>query len=183
MRLIVGTLAAAAIAVASPALAQAQAGINVGMKITDASGGAVGTVSGIKGDNILVKTDKHEVLLPKSSFTVGQGKLLFGMTQAQLDAEIEKTAAAASAAIATGATVKSVDRAAVGTIESVADGKVTIALSGGQKIQVEQSGVRGNADGTVTVGLTSTQLQAQVQAQPAAPAAVDAAAPSSTSGN
>lgn len=170
MRLIIGTLAAVGIALASPAAAQAQAAINVGMQITDAAGGAVGTVSGIKGDNILVKTDKHEVLLPKSSFTAGGGKLLFGMTQAQLDAEIEKTASAASAAIVAGAAVKSVDGAPVGTIDSIADGKVTIALSAGQKIQVEQAGVRGNADGSVTVGLTSAQLQAQVQAQPAAPA-------------
>ena len=53
--------------------------------------------------------------------------------------------------------------------------KVTIALTAGTKIQVDQSGVAGNPDGSVTVGLTSAQLQAQVQ--PAA-AVTPAAAPS-----
>src|SRR6185437_2178382 len=86
MRLI--ALTAVGLMIAAPAVAQAPAGINVGMQITDTSGGAVGTVAEVKGDNLLVKTAKHEVMLPKSSFSVSNGKLLFGMTQAQLDAEI-----------------------------------------------------------------------------------------------
>ena len=48
----------------------------------------VGTVTAIKGDNLVIKTDKHEVQLPKSSFTFANGKALFGMTQAQLNAEV-----------------------------------------------------------------------------------------------
>lgn len=165
MRLIISMLAAAGLAGAAPAVAQA---IAPGMPVTDAAGASVGTVTAVKGDNLLIKTDKHEVLLPKSSFTAGNGKLLFGMTQAQLDAAIEKNMAAASAAVVAGASVKSTDGAAVGTIESVADGKVTIALTSGSKIQIDQNGARGNPDGSVTVGLTSAQLAAQVQAQPAA---------------
>ena len=56
------------------------------MQVTDASGGSVGTVKAIQGANLLIKTDKHEALLPTTSFTLADGKLLFGMTQAQLDA-------------------------------------------------------------------------------------------------
>ena len=82
----------------APALAQQAAAISLGMRVTDASGGVVGTVSGLNGDNVMLKTDKHDVLLPKSSFTASNGKLLFGMTQAQLNAEIEKSTAAASSA-------------------------------------------------------------------------------------
>jgi len=170
MRLIVGTLTAVGLALASPAVAQAQAGVNVGMQVTDAAGGLVGTVTAIKGENLLVKTAKHEALLPKSSFTVANGKLLFGMTQAQLDAEIEKNLAAANAAIAAGATVKGTGGTAVGKIESVADGNVVIALDGGKKIQVPQTALRGNADGSVTIGYTADQLQALVQGEPAAQA-------------
>jgi preprotein translocase subunit YajC len=133
------------------------------MQVTDAAGGTVGIVTGIKGDNIQVKTDKHDALLPKSSFTVANGKLLFGMTQAQLDAEIEKSLAAANSAIVAGATVNGTGGAKVGTIDSVADGKVTITLEGGKKIAVPQEGVRGNADGTVTIGYTAAQLEALVQ--------------------
>jgi preprotein translocase subunit YajC len=170
MRLIVGTLTAAGLMMATPALAQAQAGINVGMQVTDTAGGAVGTVTAIKGGNLLVKTDKHEALLPRTSFSVANGKLLFGMTQAQLDAEIEKNLSAANAAIVAGATVKGLQGTQIGTIDSVADGKVTIALPSGKKIAVAQDGVRGNPDGTVTVGLSADQLDAQVRSGSPAPA-------------
>jgi len=162
MRLIVGSLTAVGLMIAAPAVAQAQAAIGVGMQITDASGGAVGTVTAVKGDNLLVKTDKHEVLLPKASFAVSDGKLLFGMTQAQLDAEIEKNLAASSAAIVAGATVKGSAGTQVGTIESVAGGKATIALQNGKKIAVPQEGLRGNSDGSVTIGYSSEQLEALV---------------------
>jgi preprotein translocase subunit YajC len=127
-------------------------------------------VTAIKGDNLLVKTDRHEALLPKTSFTVSNGKLLFGMTQAQLDAEIEKNLSAANASIVAGATVKGLGGTTVGKIDSVADGKVTITLQDGKKIAVAQDGVRGNPDGTVTVGLSADQLEAQVSSGSSPPA-------------
>ena len=170
MRLIIGTLTAVGIGLASPALGQGMQVTTIapGIHIVDAAGAPVGTVIAVKGDNLQVKTDKYEALLPRSSFSIGNGKLLFGMTQAQLDAQIEQSAAAATSAIVAGATVKSVDGASIGKIDAVADGKVTIALTAGTKIAVDQNGVRGNPDGTVTVGLTSAQLQAQVQPASAA---------------
>jgi hypothetical protein len=167
MRLISVIVACSALAVSAPALAQA---ITPGMQIVDATGAAVGTVAGVQGDNILVKTDKHETLVPKASFTINGGKALFGMSQAQLNAEIEKTQTAASASIAAGATVKGLNGAEIGKIDSVSETGVIIALPSGQKIQVGRSGVRGNADGTVTVGLTAEQVNAQLQAQPPAAA-------------
>ena len=51
---------------AAPAQAQA---ITVGMQVTDTAGAPVGTVTAIQGDNLVVKTDKHEALLPRTSFT------------------------------------------------------------------------------------------------------------------
>ena len=184
--ILLASLALGATAVALPAAAQQAAtppaakpatpgGFTVGAVVSDTAGGQVGTVTKVDAQNVTVKTDKHEVLLPRSSFTIGNGKLRFGLTQAQLDAQIEQSAAAASSAVVAGATVKSVDGVDIGKIDAVADGKVTIALTAGTKIQVDQSGVAGNPDGSVTVGLTSAQLQAQVQ--PAA-AVTPAAAPS-----
>jgi preprotein translocase subunit YajC len=182
MRLIVGTLTALGLFVAAPA--QAQAGINVGMQVTTSAGAPVGTVTAIKGDNLLVKTDKHEALLPKTSFTVSNGKLLFGMTQAQLDAQIEQSVAAANAAVVAGATVKGIAGTQVGTIDSVADGKATITLQSGKKIAVPQEGLRGNADGTVTIGYSSEQLEALVQGSGSSTDASATSAPASdTSGN
>ena len=164
MRLILGTFAALGIALAAPAAAQ-----SVGMQIVDTAGAPVGTVTAIQGDNLLVKTDKHEALLPKASFTLHDGKLLFGLTQAQLDSKIEESAAASQKAIVAGATVNGTGGAAVGKIEAVDNDKVTIALTSGKKIQVPSSGLRGNADGTVAIGYTAEQLDALVNGGASAP--------------
>lgn len=176
MRLIIA-LAAAGLAAGAPAAAQAPAqaqAITVGMQVADAAGGQVGIVSAMKGDNLVIKTDKHEVMLPKTSFTAAEGKLLFGMTQAQLNAEIEKNLAAANAAIVAGATVKGLTGTALGKIDVLADGNATIALDSGKLIQVQQAALRGNTDGSVTIGYTAEQLQALLQ-DAAAPAAAEAA--------
>ena len=163
MRLILGAFTAVALALSAPALAQA---ITVGMPVTDASGGAVGTVAAVQGDNILIKTDRHEALLPKSSFAVSENKLLFGLTQAELNAKIESSLAAADSAIVAGAKVKGSGGTEIGTIDAVEADTVTIVLASGQKIQVGRNAVRGNSDGTVSVGYTAEQLQAVIDGQP-----------------
>ena len=186
MRLILGSVAALTIALAipaGPALAQAQAAVSVGMQVTDASGAPVGTVAAIQGANLLIRTDKHEALLPRTSFSVNGNKLLFGMTQAQLDSEIEKNLSAANAAIVAGASVKGTGGSAVGTIESVADGKVTIALQDGKKIAVPEQGLRGNPDGTVTIGYTAAQLEALVQSGTSATAGASTSGSATTDGS
>lgn len=157
MRLILGTITALGLAVAAPATAQ-----SVGMQIVDTAGGVVGTVTAIKGDNLQIKTDKHEALLPKASFTLADGKLLFGMTQAQLDAQIDAGMAASQKAIVAGAAVNGSGGASVGKIEAVDGGNATIALTSGKRIQVPLTGLRGNADGTVTIGYTADQIEALV---------------------
>jgi len=181
MRLIVGTLTAVGLLFAAPAVAQA--GMNVGMQVTDASGAAVGTVKAVQGTNLLIKTDKHEALLPSTSFTVSNGKLLFGMTQTQLDAEIEKNLSAASASIVAGATVKGIGGTQVGTIDSVADGNATITLQDGKKIAVPQAGLRGNTDGSVTIGYSAAQLEELVKGAAASGGESPDAATTNTSGN
>ena len=157
MRLILGTFAALSALVAVPALAQ-----SVGMQVVDASGVPVGTVTAVQGDNVQIKTDKHEALLPKTSFTVDGSKLLFGLTQAQLNSKIEESAAASQKAIVTGATVSGTSGTVVGKIEAVDKGQVTIALTYGKRLQVPITGLRGNSDGTVTIGYTAEQLEALV---------------------
>jgi hypothetical protein len=164
MRLILGTFAALGVALAAPAAAQ-----SVGMQVVDTSGAPVGTVTAIQGDNIQIRTDKHDALLPKSGFTLNNGKLLFGMTQAQLDSKIEEASAASAKSIAAGATVKGSAGSDVGKIDSVAGANVTITLASGKKLQVPASGLRGNPDGTVTIGYTAEQLDALVGGSGAAP--------------
>jgi preprotein translocase subunit YajC len=157
MRIILATLTALGVVIAAPAAAQ-----SVGMPIVDTAGAPVGTVMAINGDNLQVKTDKHEVLLPKASFTLNNGKLLFGMTQAELNSKIEESEAAAQKAIAAGATVNGTGGKAVGKIEAVETDTATLALDSGKKIRVPKDALRGNPDGTVTIGYTADQLDALV---------------------
>lgn len=163
MRIFSALAALSAFSLSAPSLAQA---IAPGMQITGPDGAAVGTVKAVQGENLLVSTGTHDVLVPKASFTAANGKLLFGMTQAQLNAQVEQSTAAANAAVAAGATVKGLGGADLGKVDSVTADAVVIGLPSGQRVQIPRKGVRGNADGTVTVGLTADQLNAQVQGAP-----------------
>ncbi|MBV9930437.1 MAG: hypothetical protein JO013_05790 [Alphaproteobacteria bacterium] len=166
MRNILIALSLTAAALPGAALAQAPAGIAAGMTVKDTAGGTVGTVARVDGGFVIVKTDKHEVRLPANSFTPHEGALLFGMTQAQLDAEVEKSLAAAAAKIAPGATVTGTAGAVVGTISAVDDQTVTIKLASGNLVRVPRSGVAPGPNGVV-VGATAADLEAA--AKPAAP--------------
>jgi len=148
----------------SPAFAQTAPPANafaVGTLVTDANGGAVGTVTAVNGDIVTVKTDRLEANLSKSSFTPNEGKLLVGLTQAELNAAVEKDKAAADASLAVGATVKGTGGATLGTIDAIDAEFVTIKLASGNKVRIPRSGIVGAATGAV-VGLTAEQLEAQV---------------------
>jgi preprotein translocase subunit YajC len=132
------------------------------MQVVDPKGAAVGTVSGVTGDLVVVKTDRHEVSLPKSSFTLDQGKLLFGMTQAELNAASEKSIADAAAALVAGATVKGSGGESVGTIDSIDAEFATIKLTSGKQVRVPRSGLGVSAEGPV-IGMSAAQLEAQAQ--------------------
>ena len=158
MKLILRSIAVLSLTVAAPmapSIAQ-----TAGQQVVDTTGAAVGTVVRVDGGNVIIKTDKHEVALPKASFTPNEGKLLFGMTQAQLNAEVEKSQAEAAKAIAAGATVKGSDGAVAGTIDAVDADTVTIKLASGALVRVPRSGVAAG-NGEVVVGLTAAELQAQ----------------------
>ena len=167
------TICACAAAMAVTALsidaaaAAAPAEIQPGMQVVDPSGGVVGTVTGINGTNLVLKTSKHEVALPMASFTANEGKLLFGMTAAQLDAAADQQAAASSAAIVVGAQVFGSDGAAAGTVEAVDDSFVTIKLTGGQSLRISRNEVSGNDKGVALAVTTAKINEIAAQAAPA----------------
>ena len=163
MRKYISTIAFTSLALAAPI--QSAAAQSVGMQVVDTSGGLVGTVTALNGQTVTVKTDKHEVAMPRASFTLDKGKLLFAMTQAQLNAEIDKTQAAAAAAVVPGTTVKGSAGTVVGTIDAVDTETITVKLQSGSLLRVPRSGIAAG-NGEVTVGLTAAEIQAQ--ASPAA---------------
>jgi len=168
MRLIFATLALASASIAvSPAAhaqaAAATASITPGMAVVDTNGGAVGSVISVNGDTLVINTGKHQAAVGTASVTPFKGKLLIGMTQAELDAATEKTLAEAAAQIVPGATVKGSGGAVLGTIESLDAAAATIKLTSGESVRIPRTGMAAGADGVV-VGLTADQLKAQLGA-------------------
>lgn len=156
MRLFV-LLASASLALAGPAFAQADA-FKVGAEVLDSSGNPVGTVTAVQGDVITVKTDKLDANLGKGSFANQDGKLYIGMSQAELNATVEKDKAAAEASLAVGAQVKDAAGAAVGTIEAIDAEFVTLKLASGKSVRIPRNGIAGSATGAV-VGLSAADLE------------------------
>ena len=137
----------------------------VGMMVVDTQGGAVGTITAVAADTVTVKTAKHEAALPKTSLTISEGKALFGLTQAQLDASVEQALATMPRpGLKVGAAVKGAGGESVGTIEAVEGENVTIVLTAGQRISIPRSGIAVEADGGGRIGLTAAELQAKVEA-------------------
>ena len=140
----------------------------IGMMVVDAQGGPVGTITGLAADTVTVKTAKYQAQLPRTSLTISEGKALIGMTQAELDASVEKTLLTMSAGLKAGAAVKARGGENVGTIEAIDAQTVTIALSGGQRINIPRWGIVAHPEGGGIIGLTAAELEAQVKtSQPA----------------
>jgi preprotein translocase subunit YajC len=157
-RAIILPLVAIGLTSAPAAWAQAD-GIAAGAAVKDTSGGAVGTVLRVDGDHFIVKTDRHEVRLPRTSFTAAEGALLFAMTQAQLNAAVEEAKAQAEAKVAPGAAVTGAGGASVGTIVAVDAEFVTVKLNAGGAVRLPRSAVGAGPNGVVT-SLTAAELAA-----------------------
>ncbi len=144
-----------------PAIAQQAPAITVGMQVVDTANAAVGQIVAMRDGTVTLKTDRHEIPLPATSFALRDGKLFFAMTRAQLNAEYDKALAAAEASLAVGATVKGLGGTPVGTIESIDDQKVVIKLTSGQVVQLPRNGIAGGQDGAV-IGITAADLAKKV---------------------
>ena len=150
-------LASAALVAASPAFARAD-GFAVGTEVLDSAGNPVGTVTAVDGDVVTVKTDKLDANLGKSSFAQQEGKLYIALSQADLNALIEKDRAEAEASLAVGASVKDDAGAAVGTIEAIDAEFVTLKLASGKSVRIPRNGIAGSATGAI-VGLSADVLE------------------------
>jgi preprotein translocase subunit YajC len=166
-------LAAAAVpATAQTAAAGAQSGVSVGAKVVDTAGGEVGTVISIDGDNLLVKTDRHEVALPKTSFTPTDKGLLFGLTRAQLNAQADQALAAQGPVVSVGATVYDPQGGVVGTVQALDPQFATVKLPN-STVKLPVSAFGRGPKGPL-VGETAAAIEAKANAAGAAsaPAAV-----------
>jgi preprotein translocase subunit YajC len=130
-----------------------------GMMVKDTAGAMVGTVIKVGDGLVTVKTDKHVAVLPVSSFTPHEGALLFAMTQAELNADVEKHDEEVAAMFKEGAAVRGTGGVDAGTIIALNADTVTLKLASGTLVRVPRSGIAAGADGLV-VGMTAQQLEA-----------------------
>ncbi len=174
MRLFLASIAlttASLAATAVPASAQTvSVTITPGMQVVDTSGGAVGSVIAIKDNILTIKTDRHEAVIGTDSVTPHEGKLLFGMTRAELNSAIDRDIAAANAALVPGAVVKGSSGTKVGTLDAIDAESATIKLESGNLVRIPRSGIRGTPEGDTVIGLTADQLEAEASAVATEPA-------------
>lgn len=136
----------------------AAAAVTAGAVVKDTSGGEVGTILKVEGDQLVLKTDRHEVRLPVASFTATDSGALFAMTRNQLNAEVDKAATAAAAQIVAGASVKGPTGVEVGKIEAVDAQFVTLKLASGATVRAPRTAFAGGPAGPVT-SLTAAELE------------------------
>jgi hypothetical protein len=168
------------LAVASPAFAQTAAApsVQAGATVKDTTGAPVGTIESVNGPNAVLATGRNKVQVPLTSFAQGTDGLVFGLTQAQLDAEADKAAQASlQAALKPGAAVNDTTGAPVGTIESI-EGSNAVLATAKNKVTVPVTGFVAGPNNTLVVGSTAAQIDAQAAA--AAPTAPQASAAGST---
>lgn len=151
--------AAAIVAAASLApSAAAQAAVTPGTQVVDPSGNPVGTVTAVTGGELILKTDRHEVRLPVTSFTPDEGKLLFAMTRDQLNAETDQALAEASEKLVAGVPVHGNDGALAGQIEEIDEATVTVKLASGELVRMPRSAVAPAEHGAV-LGVSVEELK------------------------
>ena len=165
IKLLISAALAAGIAGAAPAVAQ-----TVGAAVKDPKGGDVGTVTKVEGDFVILKTDKHEVRLPKTSFAAADGAFLIALTREQLNAEVDK-ALASGPSVAAGVTVYGPEDGVVGTIEAVDAEFATVKLGSSKLVKLPLSAFGKGANGPV-IGMTA-ELEAAAGSAPAEAAAGD----------
>lgn len=130
-----------------------------GMAVKDASGGDVGIVQSVKGDIVVLKTDRHEVQIPRSSFAPHEGHLLLGATRAELNAQVDQALANAAAQIKEGAAVHGKGGSVVATIQAVGSDNVTLKLPSGDLVRFPKNGIAPGPNG-IMIGMTAAELQA-----------------------
>ncbi|WP_417591407.1 hypothetical protein [Parasphingorhabdus sp.] len=159
-------LAGTALLAATPALAQDAAPVvqaEVGMKVFGPNGGEVGTVDSVSDGAVVVDTGKNKAALAPNAFGKAENGLSIMMTQADLDAAIDKANADAKAqllaALTPGTEVKTVNGAAViGTIQEVDAEYVTIEHDG-QPVKLPVDAFMDKPDG-VAITMTEDQFNA-----------------------
>lgn len=163
-----------------PAQTQTVPQIAAGMAIVDDGGNPVGHVVSVQGNDVLVRTDRHEARIPRSSLWSSRGRLVMSMTRAQLNAAVDRLTPPPPVQIAPGVTVRGSGGAVAGTIESMSQDHVVLRLTSGEGVRIPRTSVGSNAEGAF-ITITAEELRRRldsVQSATEAPDAESSARPS-----
>ena len=130
-----------------------------GMQVVDVAGNPVGIVQSVSRNELILKTDRHEVRLPLRSFTPDKGRLVFGMTRGALN---RATDAMLAKSFLPGAPVHGKNGTLAGRIEAINDQFVTVELQSGEEIRLPRDSVAPGSNGAV-LGITVAELQQLVK--------------------
>ena len=149
---------------AAPA-AGAKVNVTQGASVSDAKGGAVGTIASVNGDVAVIDTGTVKASVPTSAFAQSDKGLLIGMTKAELEAAAKGASQQQQeqflASLAPGVAVTDQSGGAVGTIEAVEGDMVTIATPNA-KAKLPKTAIAQGPNGPV-IGMTQAQLEAAVK--------------------
>ncbi|KQX18520.1 MULTISPECIES: hypothetical protein [unclassified Sphingomonas] len=156
--------AAPAAATTATAPAAAKANVTAGATVSDAKGGAVGTIASVNGDVAVIDTGVVKASVPTSSFAQSDKGLLIGMTKVELEAAAQGAAQQQQqqflASLTPGVSVSDQNGGAVGTIEAIEGDMVTIATPNA-KAKLPKTSIAQGPNGPV-IGMTQDQLEAAV---------------------
>lgn len=152
-------LLSAAPAIGTTAMQARSATVIPGMQVVDVAGHPVGVVQSVRRNELILKTDRHEVRLPLGSFTPDKGKLVFGMTREALN---RATDAMLAKSFLPGAEVHGRNGALAGRIEAISEQFVTVELQSGESIRLPKDAIAPGSNGAV-LGITVAELQQMVR--------------------
>lgn len=136
----------------------------VGASVYGPGGNPVGTIQTVGPDYAIVKTDRHQVTLPKTAYAARpQGGLVIGLSRDALNASVDEAMAKLATLMSPGGTVYGTQGGTIGTIEAVEGDLVTVKLASGKAVRLPKAGFAPGPQGLV-VGFTAEQLEAQVSA-------------------
>lgn len=158
MRTCLMSLALLTLAGAAPALAQTLA---PGAPIVDTKGQPDGTVVAVADGTATVRTDRHETRIPLTSIRIEETGGVVGMTQAELNAGVDRVIAQLAAAIAPGSTVYDPAGGLAGTIGAVEGDLVLLRLPSAREVRLPRNAFSMGRRGLL-VGMTAAQIEAQI---------------------
>ncbi len=165
--------AASAQDAAPVAAAAAEVTIAQGASVTGNDGNPIGTIAEVSPDAALLDTGVHQIPLPRDAFGEDESGLTLNITKTELETSYAEQVAAAEAELTAkliaGTPVMSADHQPLGTIDTVNEGDVVLAV-GEQRLALGQAAFMVDPTGMLMVRVSKAQIDEAIASAATAPA-------------